>query len=85
MAAHEYEAAANEFRKMIDHHGLLGNCPLGVLAHLGLARSLAVMGQFSDSRLAYQNFFALLKDADSDVPVLRRAKREYSSLLDSSR
>ncbi len=34
--------AAAEFRKIIDHPGIVGNYPLGALAHLGLARSYAI-------------------------------------------
>jgi len=32
------------------------------------------------TKAAYQDFFALWKDADSDIPILREAKREYSKL-----
>jgi hypothetical protein len=32
------------------------------------------------ARTAYQDFFALWKDADPDVPVLRQAQREYADL-----
>jgi hypothetical protein len=29
---------------------------------------------------AYQDFFALWKDADPDIPVLKEAKAEYAKL-----
>jgi eukaryotic-like serine/threonine-protein kinase len=32
------------------------------------------------ARAAYQNFFALWKDADPDIPILNRAKAEYAAL-----
>jgi hypothetical protein len=32
------------------------------------------------SRKAYQDFLALWKDADSDLPVLQEAKQEYEKL-----
>ncbi len=32
------------------------------------------------SRAAYQDFFALWKDADSDIPILKEAKAEYTNL-----
>jgi eukaryotic-like serine/threonine-protein kinase len=32
------------------------------------------------ARAAYQDFFALWKDADPDIPVLKEAKREYADL-----
>jgi hypothetical protein len=31
-------------------------------------------------RAAYQDFFALLKDADPDIPILKEAKAEYAKL-----
>jgi hypothetical protein len=30
--------------------------------------------------MAYQDFFALWKDADPDTPVLKQAKAEYAKL-----
>ena len=33
-----------------------------------------------ESRKAYQDFLALWKDADSDLPVLQEAKQEYEKL-----
>jgi hypothetical protein len=32
------------------------------------------------ARAAYQDFFALWKDADTDVPILKQAKAEYTQL-----
>jgi hypothetical protein len=32
------------------------------------------------SKTAYQDFFALWKDADPDVPMLKQAKAEYAKL-----
>jgi len=32
------------------------------------------------SRTAYQDFFALWKDADPDLPLLKQAKTEYAKL-----
>jgi hypothetical protein len=51
-----------------------------VLAHLCLGRALAVKGDTSGARKAYQDFFALWKDADADLPVLIEAKKEYEQL-----
>jgi len=34
----------------------------------------------AQSRKAYQDFFALWKDADPDIPVLQQAKAEYAKL-----
>jgi hypothetical protein len=32
------------------------------------------------ARMAYQDFFALWKDADPDIPILKEAKAEYPRL-----
>jgi hypothetical protein len=56
------------------------NFPLGALAHLGLARAYALSGDPAKARTAYQDFFALWKDADPDIPILKEAKTEYARL-----
>ena len=75
-------AAAGEFRKFIDHYGLVGNFPWGALARLGLARAYALnardRGARDKARTAYQNFLTLWKDADPDIPVYKQAKAEYA-------
>ena len=72
--------AAAEFQKLIDHPGVVVNFPLGALAHLGLARAHVLSGEVGAARTAYQDFFAMWKDADLDVPVLKRARSEYEKL-----
>ncbi len=73
-------AAAAEFQKILDHRGIVWNCWSGALAHLGLARARAEAGDAGGARTAYQDFFALWKDADPDIPILQQAKAEYSKL-----
>ncbi|MGA7079331.1 MAG: hypothetical protein WBQ43_19955 [Terriglobales bacterium] len=73
-------AAAGEFRKVIDHPGLVQNEPIGALAHLGLGRAYVLSGETSKAHAAYQDFLTLWKDADPDIPVLKQAKAEYAKL-----
>jgi eukaryotic-like serine/threonine-protein kinase len=73
-------AAATEFQKIIDHRSLIGNFPLGALAHLGLGRAYALSGDVAKARVAYQDFFAIWKDADPDIPILKEANAEYARL-----
>ena len=80
LMAHNGAAAATEFRKFLDHRGIVLNFPLGALAHLGLARAYALSGDAAKARTAYQDFFALWKDADPDIPILKEAKSEYAKL-----
>jgi eukaryotic-like serine/threonine-protein kinase len=77
--------AAAEFRKFVDHYGIVVNFPLGALARLGLARAYALQaannsGMRDQARTAYQNFLTLWKDADSDVPVYQQALSEFTKL-----
>jgi hypothetical protein len=74
------EEAADEFRKMLDRPGILINSPLRALAQVQLGRALVMNGDISGGRKAYQDFFALWKDADPDIPILKQAKAEYAKL-----
>jgi tetratricopeptide (TPR) repeat protein len=80
IAARRYAEAAAEFQKILDHRGIVGLDPIGVLAHLQLGRVFALSGDKAKAKAAYEAFLALWKDADPDVPILKRAKTEYSRL-----
>jgi hypothetical protein len=47
LAAGQGAEAAHEFQKILDHAGIVANCPTGVLARLGLARAYVVQASFS--------------------------------------
>jgi eukaryotic-like serine/threonine-protein kinase len=78
--AHQGNEAAAEFRKILDHRGLVTNQPIGPLAHLGLARAYILQGDTAKAKTAYQNFLTLWKDADPDIPILKQAQAEYAKL-----
>ena len=80
LAAKNAAAAAGEFQKILDHAGVVGNEPIGALAHLGLGRAYALSGDSAKAKTAYRDFFALWKNADPDVPILKEAKAEYAKL-----
>jgi len=82
LAAHQGSAAAIEFQKILDHPSIVGNEPIGALAHLGLGRAYAMQGDTAKARTAYQDFLKLWKDADPDpdIPILKEAKAEYARL-----
>jgi serine/threonine protein kinase/Flp pilus assembly protein TadD len=79
-AAHQGSAAVAEFQKILDHPGVILNEPIGALAHLGLARAYGLSSDTAKAKSAYQDFFALWKDADPDIPILKEAKAEYAKL-----
>ena len=76
LALHQGREAAEEFQKLLDHRGLLRACPLGPLAHLGLARAYVLQEDNEKAHAAYADFFTLWKDADPDIPILVTAKGE---------
>jgi serine/threonine protein kinase/Flp pilus assembly protein TadD len=80
LALRDGPAASAEFQKLLDHPGLVGNYPLGALAHLGVARASVITGDSAKARTKYQDFFKLWKYADPDTPILKEAKAEYAKL-----
>jgi eukaryotic-like serine/threonine-protein kinase len=72
--------AAAEFQRILDHRGAATPSPLYPLAYVQQARAYALSGDPAKARKAYQDFFALWKDADPDIPILREAKTEYARL-----
>jgi eukaryotic-like serine/threonine-protein kinase len=92
LAAHQGAPAAAEFQKVLGNLHLQFGDPIGSLAQLGLARAYTLEAQAAQgaeadatrtkARSAYQDFFALWKDADPDpdIPILAAAKSEYAKL-----
>ena len=80
LAAHQGDEAAMEFRKILDHRGIVGSDPVGALARLEMARAFALSGDKAKAKTSYQDFFTLWKDADADIPVLKQAKAEFAAL-----
>ena len=90
LAAGQASAAAADFQKILDHSSIVWNCWTGALAHLGVARANALQSKTSQGAdadaargralAAYKDFLTLWKDADPDIPILKRAKTEYAKL-----
>jgi eukaryotic-like serine/threonine-protein kinase len=72
--------AAAEFQTILVHRAGFVSSWTYPLARLGLARSLALEEDTANARIAYQDFFALWKDADLDIPILKQAQAEYAKL-----
>jgi tetratricopeptide (TPR) repeat protein len=72
--------AAAEFRTIIERPYIDPLSPAHALARLGLGRALKITGDNAGARKAYQDFFALWKDADPDLPALIEARKEYEQL-----
>jgi eukaryotic-like serine/threonine-protein kinase len=90
LAAYQGEQAASEFQRILDHRGVVGNEPIATLAYLGLARAAALEAASAPpaestaakakARTAYNDFFALWKNADPGIPIFVAAKAEYAKL-----
>ncbi len=72
--------AVREFQKILKNQGVNPISPYYPLAHKGLAQAYALQGDKTGSRREYEEFFALWKDADTDIPILTQAKAEYAKL-----
>jgi eukaryotic-like serine/threonine-protein kinase len=80
LKAGQGQLAAAEFQKIIDHPGIVSNFISGALAHVQLGRAQAMMGDKAAARKSYQDFLALWREADPDIPILKQANAEYARL-----
>ncbi len=74
------KSAAAEFNSVVDRPTLFPAHPIHALSHLGVARAYTLTSEPDKARKAYQDLFALWKDADPDMPILKQAQAEYAKL-----
>jgi serine/threonine protein kinase/tetratricopeptide (TPR) repeat protein len=72
--------ATAEFQKVIDNPGIVINSVIGALSYVQLSRAEVLTGDRDAARTHYQDFLALWKDADPDIPIYKQAKAEYAKL-----
>ena len=80
--------AVAEFRKVAEHEGASWGATwvhpnwgqYYALSWLGMARGYALAGEKAQARRAFEKFFALWKDADPEIPVVRQGRAEYAKL-----
>jgi eukaryotic-like serine/threonine-protein kinase len=72
--------ATAEFQRILDRPGLVLNDPIGPMALLQKARTLAESGDRSQSAVSYEDLLDLWKNADSDVPAVIQARTEFEKL-----
>ena len=80
LKARDGAKASAEYQKILNHQGVDPTSPFYTMAGLGLGRAYALQGETVKAKTAYQDFFALWKDADTDIPILKEAKAEYAQL-----
>jgi len=76
LAAQQGDAAAAEFQKILNWSGVIGNEPIGALAHLQLARARKMNGQMAEAKASYGNFLNLWKNADTGFPLVTAVQAE---------
>jgi len=74
------DLAVVEFKKILDARFRDPTSYLIPMAQVQLARAYVIQGDSAKVRTAYQDFLALWKDADPDIPILKQAKAEYAKL-----
>jgi DNA-binding winged helix-turn-helix (wHTH) protein/tetratricopeptide (TPR) repeat protein len=72
--------AEQEFRRILDLRGASIDDYSYPLALVGLARAYVIQNDRAKARTRFEEFFTLWKDADSEIPLLKQAKREYARL-----
>jgi eukaryotic-like serine/threonine-protein kinase len=80
LRTHNPEAAIGEFQKLINYPGVVLNFVTGALVPVQLGRAYAMAGQMDQAKKAYEDFFANWRDADTETPIMRQARSEYSKL-----
>jgi tetratricopeptide (TPR) repeat protein len=80
LAARRPAEAAAEFQRIVDHRSIVLVDPMDAMARLQLGRALALSGDTVKAKNAYSDLLTLWKNADPDLPVLKKAQAEYARL-----
>ena len=73
------DVAAQQLKQILDRRAPSFSTTRA-LAPLLYGRALAKLGKVAESRKAYDEFFAIMKDADAGLPILATARKEYAAL-----
>ncbi|MBB5061181.1 tetratricopeptide (TPR) repeat protein [Granulicella aggregans] len=79
---HRGSDAANEFRKVLDHPGIVANDPIGALANLQLGRAYVQSGDLVRAQAAYRDFLTVWSSADQKLPILKQSQLELARIGD---
>ena len=66
--------------KVLDLSGVAQGFVIGALSILQLGRAQVLMHDEKAARKSYENFLALWKNADPDLPIYKETKAEYAVL-----
>ena len=80
MALDRPEDAIAELRTIVEGPPLFPVWIGHTMVHLQLGRAYLAAGDQAAARRAYQDFLALMKDADEGVPLIDKARAEYETI-----
>jgi tetratricopeptide (TPR) repeat protein len=72
--------AAAEFEKILNHRGIVVYDPIGAVSRWRLGQAYALSGDAQRSKAAYDDFLSLWKEADPDIPILKKVRSERATL-----
>jgi eukaryotic-like serine/threonine-protein kinase len=72
--------APAEFEKILHHRGIVRYDPIGAVSLWRLGQAYALAGDTARSKIAYDDFLELWKNADPDVPIMKTARVERAAL-----
>jgi hypothetical protein len=72
--------ARAEFDRILGNRGAAPTSPLYALARLGAARAASSSGDVAGARMSHEALLSLWSGADSTLPPLDDARREYARL-----
>jgi eukaryotic-like serine/threonine-protein kinase len=80
LAARQPAEAVGEFQRILDHRSIVLVDPMDAMARLQLARAFVLSGDTVKAKSAYDDLFALWRNADPDIRLLKEARAEYARL-----
>jgi len=80
LASGRTEDAVSTFEQLASHDTVFPTWHIHYLARLWVAQANLADGDIDAARTAYQDFFALMKDADEGIPLIEKARAEYETI-----
>jgi len=80
LAQRKGSEAATEFEKVLNHRSIVLYDPIGAVSRWRLGQAYALAGDTQRSKAAYDDFLALWKNADPEIPILKKIRSERAAL-----
>jgi hypothetical protein len=80
LKAYQLRDRASDVERFFIERCTTATSPMDAMARLQLARALVLSGDTAKAKNAYNDLFALWKDADPTIPVVNESRAEYAAL-----